>query len=173
MVELLCYPLFLASTVLFLQVWHTSLANIVGTVNDGYLRKVPLPRAPQIQSSDHVTCHIQVTHDNPNTGSSQVPRIPTWSNLTRLLATGGKNCSQAILSHGTTLRSTTHTKHNHNHSRGWKYDEPWRPPLHHGHHSALPPAPRRKTCSQHAMQQYYVIKPRQSYHYLYLLAYFL
>ncbi len=58
----------------------------VGTLNDRYLCKVTLPRAPRIQSADHVTCHIQVTRDNPNTSYSQVPRIPTWSNLTRLLA---------------------------------------------------------------------------------------
>jgi hypothetical protein len=100
------------------------------------------------------------------------PRISAWEffqgpfNFNNSpLATGSKNCSRAILSCGTTLHSTTHTKHNHNHSRAWKYDEPWWPPSHHGHHSAPPPAPRHKTCSQHALQQYYVVKTRQSYHY--------
>jgi hypothetical protein len=49
----------------------------VGTLNGGYLRKVPLHRAPQIQSLEYKTCHMQVTRDNPNTCYSQVPRIPT------------------------------------------------------------------------------------------------
>ncbi len=68
----------------------STLKGCVGTLNEGYLRKVPLPRAPWIQSTDHVTCHIQVTCDNPNTCYSQVPQIPTWSNLTRLLACLGR-----------------------------------------------------------------------------------
>jgi hypothetical protein len=55
----------------------SALKGCVETLNDGYLRKVPLPRAPRIQSPDHVTCHIQVTRDNPNTGYSQASRIPT------------------------------------------------------------------------------------------------
>jgi hypothetical protein len=59
----------------------------VGTLHDRYVRKVPLPQAPQIQSTDHVTCNVTVTHDNvPTCYLEQVPRIPTWCNLSRLLA---------------------------------------------------------------------------------------
>ncbi len=35
----------------------------VRTPNDGYVRDVPLPRAPQIQSASHVTCHGAVKRD--------------------------------------------------------------------------------------------------------------
>jgi hypothetical protein len=53
------------------------LKGCVGTLNDRYLHKVPLPRAPRIQSTNHVTCHIQITRDNTNTCYSQVSGIPT------------------------------------------------------------------------------------------------
>ena len=57
----------------------------VGTLKDGYLRKVPLPRVPRIQSASHVqhirdTCYL-----------GQVPRIPTWSDLNRSLAGLGRS----------------------------------------------------------------------------------
>ncbi len=59
----------------------------VGTLNDGYIRRVPLPRAPQIQSTDHVTCNVTVIHDAVDTCYlGQVPRIPTWNDLSRLIA---------------------------------------------------------------------------------------
>ncbi len=73
---------------------RSTLKGYVGTLNDGYLHKVPLPRAPLIQSTDHVTCHIQVTRDNPNTCYSQVPWIHAWSNLTRLLGCLGRTMIQ-------------------------------------------------------------------------------
>jgi hypothetical protein len=58
----------------------------VGTLNDGYVRKVPLPRAPRIQSTDHMTCNVTVTRDNVLTCYlEQVPRIPSWRNLSRSL----------------------------------------------------------------------------------------
>ncbi len=68
----------------------SALKGFVGTLNDKNLHKVPLPRAPGIQSPEHVTCHMQGTRDNPNTCYSHVPQIPTWSNLTRLLACLGR-----------------------------------------------------------------------------------
>jgi hypothetical protein len=34
---------------------HSTLKGCVGTLKDGYLRKVPLPRAPLRQSTEHVT----------------------------------------------------------------------------------------------------------------------
>ncbi len=35
----------------------SALKRCVGTLDDGYIRNVPLPRAPRIQSASHVTCH--------------------------------------------------------------------------------------------------------------------
>ncbi len=58
-----------------------------GTLNDGYVRRVPLPRAPQIESTDHVTCNVTVTRNVANTCYlGQVPRIPWWHDLYRSLA---------------------------------------------------------------------------------------
>jgi hypothetical protein len=58
---------------------------IVGTLKDGYVRKVPLPRAPRIQHTSHMTT---VTQD---TGYlAQIPCILTWSDLTRSLAGLGR-----------------------------------------------------------------------------------
>ena len=49
----------------------------VGTQDGGYLNKVPLPRAPLIQST------AALMTGNPATCYLQVPRIPTWSDLAR------------------------------------------------------------------------------------------
>jgi hypothetical protein len=48
----------------------------VGTLDGGYLNKVPLPRAPRLQNT------AALMTGNPDTCYLQVPRIPTWSNLT-------------------------------------------------------------------------------------------
>jgi hypothetical protein len=59
----------------------SALKGCVGTLKDRYIRKVPLPQAPQIQHASHVvtetwdTCYL-----------AQVLRIPMWSDLTRKLA---------------------------------------------------------------------------------------
>jgi hypothetical protein len=59
----------------------------VGTLDDGFVRKVPLLQAPWIQSTDHVTCNVTVTSDNvPTCYLEQVPWIPMWRDLSRLLA---------------------------------------------------------------------------------------
>jgi hypothetical protein len=58
---------------------------VVGTLKDGYVRKVPLPRAPRVQHAnsvthpEHDTCYL-----------IQVPHIPTWRDLTRSLADLGR-----------------------------------------------------------------------------------
>ncbi len=63
------------------------LAFSVETLNDGYVHRVPLLRAPWIQSTDHVTCNVTVIRDAIDTCYlGQVPRIPTWHNLSRLIA---------------------------------------------------------------------------------------
>ena len=61
------------------------LQTCVGTLKDGYIRKVPLPRVPRIQSASH----MQHMHDTCY--FTQVPRIPTWSDLTRSLAGLGRS----------------------------------------------------------------------------------
>jgi hypothetical protein len=68
----------------------STLKGCVRTLDDRYLHKVPLPRAPQIDSPDHVTYHIYVTCDNLNTGYSQVLQIPRWCTLIGLLACLGR-----------------------------------------------------------------------------------
>jgi hypothetical protein len=63
----------------------SALKGCVGTLKDGYIRKVPLPRVPRIQSASH----MQHMHDTCY--FTQVPRIPTWSDLTRSLAGLGRS----------------------------------------------------------------------------------
>jgi hypothetical protein len=58
----------------------------VGTLDGLYLRKVPLPWAPQIQSPGHVTCSAVTERDKRDTYYLQVPRIPTWRDLIRSTA---------------------------------------------------------------------------------------
>jgi hypothetical protein len=48
---------------------------VVGTLKDGYIQKLPLPRIPRIQSASHM-CH---KHDTCY--SEQVTGIPMWSDL--------------------------------------------------------------------------------------------
>ncbi len=63
----------------------SALKGCVGTLKDGYVCKVPLPRAPRKQYANSVT---PMEHD---TGySAQVPRIPTWSDITRSLVGLGR-----------------------------------------------------------------------------------
>jgi hypothetical protein len=67
---------------------HTLVATfLIGTLDDRYVHIVPLPQAPWIQSTDHVTCNVTITRDAVNTCYfGQVPRIPTWHDLSRLIA---------------------------------------------------------------------------------------
>jgi hypothetical protein len=60
----------------------STLKGCVGTLQNGYIRNVPLPRVvPRVQSASHVTSHGA----DPDTCYSQVPRVPTCSNLSRSL----------------------------------------------------------------------------------------
>jgi hypothetical protein len=68
-----------------------ALKGCVGTLKDGYLRKVPLSRVPWIQSmSERVASTAAVTSDSRDTCYLQVTRVPTWSDLTRSLAGFGR-----------------------------------------------------------------------------------
>jgi hypothetical protein len=54
----------------------------VGTLQNGYIQNVPLPRVvPRIQSASHVTSHGA----DPDICCLQVPRVPTCRDLSRLL----------------------------------------------------------------------------------------
>jgi hypothetical protein len=53
------------------------LATLVGTLKDGYVRNVPLPRVPQRQSASHMTSHELIA---PKTGipiPGYLP-VPSW-----------------------------------------------------------------------------------------------
>ncbi len=58
----------------------STLKGCVGTLEGGYTRNVPLPWVPQVQSASPMT----------GTCYSQVPRVPMWSDPTRLLAGLGR-----------------------------------------------------------------------------------
>ena len=55
----------------------SALKGCVGALKNGYIRNVPLPRAPRIQSASHMQ------HMHNTCYYAQVPRIPTWSDLAR------------------------------------------------------------------------------------------
>jgi hypothetical protein len=66
----------------------STLKGCVGTLQNGYICNVPLPRAPRIQSASHVTSHVAVTGDDvtdPGTCYLQDPWVPTCSDLGRSL----------------------------------------------------------------------------------------
>jgi hypothetical protein len=72
----------------------STLKGCVGTLKDGYIRRVLLPRVPQVQSTrEHVAA---VTRDSQDTCYSQVPRVPTWSDLTRSLTGLGRRALVAF-----------------------------------------------------------------------------
>ncbi len=60
--------------------WWSVRPHGVGTLEGGYVHNVPLPRVPRVQRASHMT----------GTCYSHVPRVPTWSDLTRLLAGLGR-----------------------------------------------------------------------------------
>jgi hypothetical protein len=72
----------------------STLKGCVGTLKDRYIRNVPLPRDPRIQSASLATLepsrYIMVGHTPTNTYYSQVPQVPTWSNLTGSLPGFGR-----------------------------------------------------------------------------------
>jgi hypothetical protein len=69
----------------------STLKGCVGTLKDGYLQKIPLPRASRIQSTEHVTA-TAVTRVPLVTSYSQGPRVPTLSNIARLFVAGLSGC---------------------------------------------------------------------------------
>jgi hypothetical protein len=58
----------------------------VGTLDGGYVHKVSLPKVSRLQSTSLMTSKTETL----GTCYLQVPHVPTWSNLTRLLAGVGR-----------------------------------------------------------------------------------
>jgi hypothetical protein len=71
-------------------------ADGVGTLKDGYIRRVPLPRVPQIQSAKQIAASTSpvvcaTIHRNPtHTGYLPIERIPMWSDLIESLSGLGR-----------------------------------------------------------------------------------
>jgi hypothetical protein len=57
-----------------------------GILEGGYIPNLPLPRVPRLQSASLMTSKTGIQ----DTCYSQVTQVPTWSNLTRLLAGMGR-----------------------------------------------------------------------------------
>jgi hypothetical protein len=67
----------------------STLKGCVGTLKDGYIQRVPLPRVPRVQSTSPVAC--ATIHRNPtHTGYLPIVRIPTWSDLIGTLSGVGR-----------------------------------------------------------------------------------
>jgi hypothetical protein len=63
----------------------SALKGCVGTLKNGYLRKVPLPQVPRDQSTISVACTATYTVNPQATGYLPDPQIPLYNNLKRLL----------------------------------------------------------------------------------------
>jgi hypothetical protein len=86
------------------QVPRNGSKDHVGTLKDGYIRNVPLPRVPRLQSASLVThgpsrCKMAVHTPSRCTMAgnasaityySHVPRVPSWRDLTRSLLGFGR-----------------------------------------------------------------------------------
>ena len=66
--------------------------GFVGTLQNGYLRKVPLPRVPQVQRASPTAVAATLVVNPSDTGYLPDPRIPLYNNLSRLLLAVGKRC---------------------------------------------------------------------------------
>jgi hypothetical protein len=67
----------------------STLKGCVGTLEDGYIRRVPLPRVPRVQSASHLVTE-PVTMNPVHTGYSPIARIPTWSEMIESLSGFGR-----------------------------------------------------------------------------------
>jgi hypothetical protein len=75
----------------------SALKGCVGTLKDGYLRKVPLPRVPGGQSTIPVAATATFPVNPHDTSYLPDPWIPLYNNLTRLLLDVSKLCLPLIL----------------------------------------------------------------------------
>ncbi len=91
----------------------SALKRCVGTLNDGYIRNVPLPRAPRIQSASHLTCHGAVKRDGstPLHSTQRINSTPLHSTriraAPRIQSASHVTCYGAVTREGfTPLHST-------------------------------------------------------------------
>jgi hypothetical protein len=70
----------------------SALKGCVGTLQNGYLRKVPLPRVPQVPRASPTAVAATLLGNPHDTGYLPDPRIPLYNNLSRLLLAVGKRC---------------------------------------------------------------------------------
>ena len=57
---------------------HSTLKGCVGILENGYVRSVPLPKIPQIQSTSQVAS-VLTCRESAITCYAQIAWIPTWS----------------------------------------------------------------------------------------------
>ena len=67
----------------------STLKGCVGTLKDGYIRRVPLPRVPRVQITSPVAC-ATIHRNTAHTGYLPIARILTWSNLLGSLSGVGR-----------------------------------------------------------------------------------
>ncbi len=70
----------------------SALKGCVGTLQNGYLRKVPLPQVPRHQSTSLAAVAATSLVNPCATGYLPDTRIPMYNNLCRLLLDTGKQC---------------------------------------------------------------------------------
>jgi hypothetical protein len=68
----------------------SALKGCVGSLKDGYLRKVSLPRVPRDQSTIPVSCTATFPVNPHNTGYLADPWIPLYNDLTRFFLDASK-----------------------------------------------------------------------------------
>ena len=93
--------------------YDNSQESLVGTLKDGYICRVPLPRVPRIQSTSPVACatnhrnhhaytdapmrtSTHPTSNHAHTGYSLIVRIPTWSDMIESLSGFGRCIERCI-----------------------------------------------------------------------------
>ncbi len=87
----------------------STLKGCVGTLKDRYVRKVPLPKAPRIQSASHVTSHGAVTCDG-STPLNSTPRLnSTPLHSTRVQAASRIRSGGHVTSHGPVMHDNVHS----------------------------------------------------------------
>jgi hypothetical protein len=74
------------------SLWPSALKGCVGTLQNGYLCKVTLPRVPQVQRASPTAVAAALLGNPHDTSYLPDPRILLYNNLSRLLLAVGKRC---------------------------------------------------------------------------------
>jgi hypothetical protein len=90
----------------------STLKGCVGTLKDGHVRNVPLPKAQRIQSTSHVTSHGAITCDG-STPLNSTPRVnSTPLHSTRVGAASRIRSGGHVTSHGPITCDNVHSTPN-------------------------------------------------------------